>query len=88
MLWHYGWHYSTSEYFARYTYTRIIKNFGKDNAQRVAKATAEAIDLIKTNIEQYKIDCEFEEASAYLFSQTKEQTKNWMRSMKPARKLV
>src|ERR1044072_3902357 len=55
-------------------YTRIIKNFGKENAQLVAKATAEAIDLIKTNIEQQKIDCEFEDASAYLFSQTSEQT--------------
>ena len=55
-------------------YTRIIKNFGKENAQRVAKATAEAIALIKSNIDQYQIDCEFEEASAYLFSQTNEQT--------------
>ena len=55
-------------------YTRIIKNFGKENAQLVAKATTEAIDLIKTNIEQNKIDCEFEDASAYLFSQTSEQT--------------
>ena len=55
-------------------YTRIIKNFGKENAQLVAKAAAEAIDLIKTNIEQHKIDCEFEDASAYLFSQTSEQT--------------
>jgi len=55
-------------------YTTIIKNFGKENAQLVAKATAEAIDLIKTNIEQHKIDCEFEEACAYLFSQTNGQT--------------
>ena len=55
-------------------YTTIIKKFGKENAQLVAKATAEAIDLIKTNIDQYKIDCEFEDASAYLFSQTKNQT--------------
>ena len=40
----------------------------------VARATAEAIDFIKTNIATYKIDCEFEDASAYLFSQTKDQT--------------
>src|SRR5258705_1756062 len=40
-------------------YTRIIKNFGKENAKMVAKATAEAIDFIKTNIGQNKIDCEF-----------------------------
>jgi glycine/D-amino acid oxidase-like deaminating enzyme len=55
-------------------YTRIIKNFGKENALLVAKATAEAIDFIKINIGQNKIDCEFEDASAYLFSQTSEQT--------------
>src|SRR6185369_1272507 len=56
-------------------YTRIIKNFGKEDAQLVARATREAIALIKTNIEQHKIDCEFEDASAYLFSQTAEQPK-------------
>jgi glycine/D-amino acid oxidase-like deaminating enzyme/nitrite reductase/ring-hydroxylating ferredoxin subunit len=55
-------------------YTRIIKNFGKENAELVAKAAAEAIDLIKRNIEQNGIDCEFEDACAYLFSQTHEQT--------------
>jgi len=55
-------------------YTRIIKNFGKDDAQLVARAATEAIDLIKTNIAQNGIACEFEDASAYLFSQTNEQT--------------
>jgi glycine/D-amino acid oxidase-like deaminating enzyme/nitrite reductase/ring-hydroxylating ferredoxin subunit len=55
-------------------YTTIIKNFGKENAQLVAWAAAEAIDLIKENIATYKIDCGFEEASAHLFSQTKDQT--------------
>ena len=55
-------------------YTRIIRNFGKENAQLVAKASSEAIDLIKANIDQNKIDCEFEDAFAYLFSQTREQT--------------
>lgn len=56
-------------------YTTIIKNFGKENAQLVASVTAEAINLVKENIKNYNIDCGFEEASAYLFSQTKEQTK-------------
>jgi glycine/D-amino acid oxidase-like deaminating enzyme/nitrite reductase/ring-hydroxylating ferredoxin subunit len=55
-------------------YTTIIKNFGKENAQLVAKAAAEAIDLVKANIATYKIDCEFEEASAYLFSQSSDQS--------------
>jgi glycine/D-amino acid oxidase-like deaminating enzyme/nitrite reductase/ring-hydroxylating ferredoxin subunit len=55
-------------------YTAIIKNFGKENAQLVARATAEAIDLIRSNITEYNIDCGFEEASAYLFSQNKDQS--------------
>jgi len=55
-------------------YTTIIRNFGKESACLVAKAATEAIGLIKTNIETYNIDCEFEEACAYLFSQTDEQT--------------
>ena len=55
-------------------YTTIIKNFGRENAQLVAAVTAEAINLVKENIANYQIDCGFEEASAYLFSQTKEQT--------------
>ena len=55
-------------------YTTIIKNFGKENAQLVARAAAEALDLIRSNISFYNIDCGFEEASACLFSQTREQT--------------
>src|SRR5215470_12142867 len=55
-------------------YTTIIKNFGKENAQLVARATAEAIDLIQSNVTEYNIDCGFEEASAYLFSQKKDQS--------------
>ena len=57
-------------------YTRIIKNFGKEDAQLVAKATAEAIHLIKASMVQNGIECEFEDASAYLFSQTNDQTED------------
>jgi len=55
-------------------YTTIIKNFGKENAQLVARAVIEAIDLIKSNVADYNIDCGFEEAAAYLFSQTHDQS--------------
>src|SRR5215471_9092591 len=55
-------------------YASIIKNFGKENAQLVAQATAEAIELIRSNIAEYNIDCGFEEASAYLFSQSHDQS--------------
>jgi glycine/D-amino acid oxidase-like deaminating enzyme/nitrite reductase/ring-hydroxylating ferredoxin subunit len=56
-------------------YSTLIKNFGKENAQLVAQATREAIELVKSNIGEYDIDCGFEDASAYLFAQTDGQVK-------------
>ena len=56
-------------------YSTIIKNFGKENAQLVAQACKDAIALVKSNIEEYNIDCGFENASAYLFAQTDKQVK-------------
>ncbi len=56
-------------------YNQIEKNFGEKNAQLVAQVTREAIDHIKQNINEYKIQCGFEELPAYLFSQDEKQTK-------------
>lgn len=56
-------------------YNTIIKDFGKENAQLVANATKEAIELVKSNINEYNIDCGFKDASAYLFAQTDKQVK-------------
>jgi glycine/D-amino acid oxidase-like deaminating enzyme/nitrite reductase/ring-hydroxylating ferredoxin subunit len=56
-------------------YSTIIKNFGKENAQLVAQACKDAIALVKSNIDEYNIDCGFENASAYLFAQTDKQVK-------------
>lgn len=56
-------------------YTTFSKNFGKENARLVANAAAEAIELVRENITSYKIDCGFEEADAYLFSQDEKQSK-------------
>src|SRR5690349_10794357 len=56
-------------------YTSIIKNFGENNAKLVAKAAKQAIALVKSNISEYKIACEFEDALAYLFAQTDDQVK-------------
>lgn len=55
-------------------YTTIIKNFGKESARLIADAAASAIALVKKNIEFYNIDCAFENASAFLFSQDNEQS--------------
>jgi glycine/D-amino acid oxidase-like deaminating enzyme/nitrite reductase/ring-hydroxylating ferredoxin subunit len=49
-------------------YTDIIKNFGKDNGVHIADAAAEVIRTMKSNIEEYNIDCGFEDAEAYVFA--------------------
>lgn len=56
-------------------YTTIIKNFNEDAGKIVASSSRMAIDLIKEHIREYKIDCAFEDASAYLFAQTEDQVK-------------
>jgi glycine/D-amino acid oxidase-like deaminating enzyme/nitrite reductase/ring-hydroxylating ferredoxin subunit len=56
-------------------YTTIKKNFGEENAKLVANATKQAIDLIRSNIATYSIDCGFQEGEAYLFAQDEQQEK-------------
>jgi glycine/D-amino acid oxidase-like deaminating enzyme/nitrite reductase/ring-hydroxylating ferredoxin subunit len=56
-------------------YTTISKNFSKEAARQVAQATADAIHLVKTNIIEYGIDCEFEDAAAYLYAEDEKQDK-------------
>jgi glycine/D-amino acid oxidase-like deaminating enzyme/nitrite reductase/ring-hydroxylating ferredoxin subunit len=56
-------------------YTTISKNFSKDAAKQVAQATAEAIRLVKNNIDSYGINCEFEDAAAYLYAENEQQDK-------------
>ncbi len=57
------------------SYANIEKDFGEDNAQLLASAAREALDLVKKNIKEYAIDCEHSEQEGYLFSQDEKQTK-------------
>ena len=56
-------------------YQVIQSKFGESNALLTAKAVREALDLIKQNVKEYKIDCGYKELSAYLFSQDDKQSK-------------
>jgi glycine/D-amino acid oxidase-like deaminating enzyme/nitrite reductase/ring-hydroxylating ferredoxin subunit len=56
-------------------YAQIEKDFGEENAQLVATAAREALDLVKQNVTEYKIDCEYSEQPGYVFSQDTKQTK-------------
>ena len=54
-------------------YSVIAQKFGRENAQLVAGAAKEALQLIKNNITDLEIDCGFEHASAFLFAQDEKQ---------------
>lgn len=56
-------------------YNDVIKDFGEDNAQLLASGAAQAIALIKRNIDHYKISCDFEYKDGYLYAEDEEQTK-------------
>lgn len=56
------------------TYDQIEKDFGEDAAQLIARATNLALDLYKSNIEEYNIDCGYEQKDGYVYSQNEKQT--------------
>lgn len=56
-------------------YSEIGKNFGSESAAIVLQAATEAIALIRKNIREYAIDCDFEERESYNFSTTEAQDK-------------
>jgi hypothetical protein len=55
-------------------YTTIEKNFNRDASVTIANAAKDAIQAIEKNIAQFSIDCEYEQSSAYLFSQEEKET--------------
>jgi glycine/D-amino acid oxidase-like deaminating enzyme/nitrite reductase/ring-hydroxylating ferredoxin subunit len=54
-------------------YPTMIRNFDLDTARQVAQSAKEAIQLIKSNISNYGIECGFEECKAFLFAQNEKQ---------------
>lgn len=56
-------------------YSQMDKNFSDGAGKKVANAAKEAIGLIRQNIKEYGINCGFEEADAFVFSQDEKQTK-------------
>jgi glycine/D-amino acid oxidase-like deaminating enzyme/nitrite reductase/ring-hydroxylating ferredoxin subunit len=58
------------------TYPEIESNFSADAAKQVAKAGKEALSIIRSHIDEYKIDCDFEEKDGYLFSENEKETED------------
>ena len=50
------------------SYDQVIKDFGEENARLLAKAGRDAIDLIRKNIADGNISCDFAERTGYLFA--------------------
>ena len=56
-------------------YKTIIKDFGEESAQLVARATRQALDKVKHHVESLQIDCGYSEQEGYVYAQTGEQVK-------------
>lgn len=56
------------------SYKQIKDDFGEEDAQLLARALNEALDLAKKNVTDYQIDCGYEEKDGYVFSQDEKQT--------------
>jgi glycine/D-amino acid oxidase-like deaminating enzyme/nitrite reductase/ring-hydroxylating ferredoxin subunit len=52
---------------------QIEKDFGEKNARLVAKATREALELIRMNVEELGIDCGYRELAGFTYAQNEEQ---------------
>jgi glycine/D-amino acid oxidase-like deaminating enzyme/nitrite reductase/ring-hydroxylating ferredoxin subunit len=57
------------------SYDMIQSKFGEEDAQTVARAANSALELYRSNIESYGIDCGYSQKDAYLFSQEEKQDK-------------
>ena len=57
------------------TYDRIVKDFGEDAALMVGSAAREALDLYRSNISTYGIDCEFSNQDGFLYARDEQQAK-------------
>lgn len=55
-------------------YHVIEKKFGEEAARLIAKATNQALELYHSNVEEYGIDCGYEQKDGYLYSQDEKQT--------------
>ncbi len=49
-------------------YSKVIKNFGEENARLLAKGAASVMNLIQQLIREHDIDCSFDKREGYIFS--------------------
>jgi glycine/D-amino acid oxidase-like deaminating enzyme/nitrite reductase/ring-hydroxylating ferredoxin subunit len=54
-------------------YYKVSKHFGEDNAKLLAKGALDAMAMIRSNIEEYAIDCAYSSRQGLLFATDEEQ---------------
>jgi glycine/D-amino acid oxidase-like deaminating enzyme/nitrite reductase/ring-hydroxylating ferredoxin subunit len=59
--------------FADTTYNEAESAFGSEGAQLFAEAVNEGLNLIKTNVDYYGIDCDYQEKTGYLYAENKDE---------------
>lgn len=57
-------------------YDELIQHFGVEKAQQYYQANTEAMEFVKSVINQYKIDCDLAIEDAYIFTQSEEEMPN------------
>jgi glycine/D-amino acid oxidase-like deaminating enzyme/nitrite reductase/ring-hydroxylating ferredoxin subunit len=68
------------------TYPEIESGFGSDAAKQVAKVAKETLATIKALINEYQIDCDFEEKEGFLYSQNEKETKELTKILESSKK--
>ena len=68
-------------------YSEIESKFGQNNAQLLARATNDALQLIRSNVEKYQIDCGFEEQNGFMYAQNEDQIKELDEIVSASRKV-
>jgi glycine/D-amino acid oxidase-like deaminating enzyme/nitrite reductase/ring-hydroxylating ferredoxin subunit len=61
--------------FADTTYPEAESAFGEEGAHLFANAIAEGFRLIKTNIDTYHIDCDYEDKAGFLYAENEDEVK-------------
>jgi glycine/D-amino acid oxidase-like deaminating enzyme/nitrite reductase/ring-hydroxylating ferredoxin subunit len=61
--------------FADTTYKEAESAFGKEGAQLFADAVNEGFGLIKANVSTYRIDCDYETKTGYVYAEDEDQAK-------------
>lgn len=69
-----------------YTWSELEKKIGEENNRLLLKAVMEAIEIAKTNVEKFNIDCDFETKKGYLYATDEKQKKELDNALQASQK--